>query len=219
MNVRKVTMLIVLTVAAFGCVSIPPEAPQLSVEIGKRIAAIEDSNIVLLNKFFQQKRDEVDRFVQEEWVPEFAEQVFSDPKISRVWNQIVASGNTTDRLEFIVRTGPKLQKKINSKRTELIKPLDDLERAIERRLRDEYRLVMSMNSTVTSFLLSAAKVAESRNQLLEQAGINQEKVDGLIDQTDQTVSRLLDSAEDAQDKVSKGKNFLNEISEITKSLN
>ena len=46
------TFIIILSLSA--CVSIPSEAPELSVELGKRISAIEDSNITLLNRFFDQ---------------------------------------------------------------------------------------------------------------------------------------------------------------------
>ena len=65
-----------------GCASIPPEAPELSMELGNRISAIEDAHITLLNRFFDQKRSDVDEFIEEEWVPVFAEEFFSNPAIA-----------------------------------------------------------------------------------------------------------------------------------------
>jgi hypothetical protein len=50
-----------------GCVTIPPEAPELSSELGNRIANIQDANLTFLHRFFDLKRNEVDCFVQEEW--------------------------------------------------------------------------------------------------------------------------------------------------------
>ena len=50
-----------------GCATIPSEAPQLSGELGKRISAIEKSNLTLLHKFFDLKRNEVDKFIEKEW--------------------------------------------------------------------------------------------------------------------------------------------------------
>ena len=105
-----------------GCASIPPEAPELSTELGKRIAEIEHSHITLLRKFFDQKRDEVDKFIVEEWVPTFAEEFFSDPRIADVWDTIVSENDPQERLKFISLLGPKLQAKINLRRLELIKP-------------------------------------------------------------------------------------------------
>jgi len=110
-------------------------APELSAELGKRISAIEDSNVTLLKRFFDQKRREVDKFIEDEWVPEFAEQFFSDQAILAAWDTIVKEDDKKQRLTFLVITGPKLQKKINKKRLELIQPLDDLERRIEKQIR------------------------------------------------------------------------------------
>jgi hypothetical protein len=39
-------------------------------------------------------------FVEKEWAPEFAAQFFSNQQIAAMWQQIVRSGNTADRLEF-----------------------------------------------------------------------------------------------------------------------
>lgn len=52
--IRLVVYVCALTLA--GCAAIPPEAPELSAELGQRISAIESSNITLLQRFFDQKR-------------------------------------------------------------------------------------------------------------------------------------------------------------------
>lgn len=81
-KLRQLT-LIVASLSMLACVSIPPEAPQLSTQLGNRIAAIEESNLTLLHRYFDRKKQDVDQFIQNEWVPEFANQFFSDPAIAR----------------------------------------------------------------------------------------------------------------------------------------
>lgn len=211
---RVITFVIALT----GCASIPPEAPELSSELGRRISAIEESNVVLLRRFFDQKRKAVDKFVEEEWVPEFAEQFFSNTKMAAAWNTIVSENNKTDRLKFITMAGPKLQERINQKRLELIQPLDELERRIEVSIRGEYTQVKAMNNSITSFLLSASKVTETRNRYLEMAGIKDAKIGQLIDKTDDAVSDLLGKATNVQDKVGRAEEFLNKVREIRDSI-
>ena len=201
-----------------GCASIPSEAPELSAELGKRISAIEDSNITLLKRFFDQKRREVDKFIEEEWVPEFADQFFSNKKISKAWDTIVRENDKKQRLLFLVKIGPKLQKKINEKRLELIRPLDELERRIETKIRDEYTQARAINSTITSFLLSASEVAENRNRYLEMVGATDESLGKLIDKTDDAVIDLLGKAGDAKDKVSRAEEFLGKVREIRESI-
>ncbi len=217
MNFKQLGMLAVIS-GLVGCASIPSEAPELSVELGKRISAIEDSNITLLNRFFDQKRQEVDKFIEDEWVPIFAEEFFSNDKISKAWNTIVREDDKKQRLTFLVKTGPKLQKKINEKRLELIQPLDTLERRIEKNIRDNFSQARSMNNSITSFLLSAAKVAENRNRYLEMAGVTDKKIGQLIDETDDAVFDLLGKAKDAKNKNDRTDEFLKKVRSIRDSI-
>ena len=228
----KRVLLLVILLALAGCAAIPPEAPELSVELGNRISAIEEANITLLKKYFDFKRSEVDEFIEKEWVPEFAKQFFSNPKISESWNIIVRENNKAENLKFLIKTGPKLQKKINYKRLELIQPLDELERRIEGKIRGEYRQALSMNNSITSFLISASKVAENRNRYLEMISVTDEKIGDAIDKTDDAVAKLLgktidvkdkvDDAEDAvakvKDKISRSKEFLAKMKDIRDSI-
>lgn len=217
MNFKQLGMLAVLSVLV-GCASIPPEAPELSVELGKRISAIEDSNITLLNRFFDQKRREVDTFIEDEWVPAFAEEFFSKDAISKAWNTIVREDDKKQRLTFLVKVGPKLQKRINEKRLELIQPLDALERRIEKNIRDDFSQARAMNNSITSFLLSAAEVAENRNRYLEMAGVTDEKIGKLLDETDDAISDLLGKTKDGKDKIDKTDAFLKKVKSIRDSI-
>ncbi len=217
MRLKKLGFLIVLFLFV-GCASIPPEAPELSTELGKRILAIEESNIKLLNKFFDQKREEVDKFIENEWIPEFAENIFSNEKISRDWDVIVNENNKKDRLTFIIKLGSKLQKKINDKRLELIKPLDLLERTIEKAIRMEYSQAKAINNSISSLLLSASNVIENRNRYLEMVGITDGKIGKVIDKTDDIVSELLDKGNDVSDKADKAKAFISSVKSLRDSI-
>ena len=199
-----------------GCATIPSEAPQLSGELGKRISAIERSNITLLHKFFDLKRNEVDKFIEKEWTPIFAKNFFSEPKIQRMWETIVTENNPADRLKFLIITGPKLKKKINRKRLQLIKPLDKLERFIERRIRTEFRQARSINNSITSFLISASKVEENRNRYLNMIGITDNKIGALIDGVDETVGSLIDKSNNIKSYSEKYIKKLNDLKNIIK---
>jgi hypothetical protein len=135
-----------------------------------------------------------------------------------VWDTIVSNNSKQDRLKFIVSTGPKLQEKINSKRLELIKPLDDLERRIEQKIRGEYTQARAINNTLTSFLLSASKVAENRSRYMEMVGVTDDQIGKAIDKTDNAVSDLLNKTKDAQEKIDAGKKYLEQIRGIMENL-
>lgn len=211
---KKAYMAAIGLLILFGlsaCATIPKESADLSIELGKRISAIEIAHMALVDKYFNEKRSRVDAFVEKEWVPEFAAQFFANQQIANMWNQIVSSGNTADRLEFIITLGPKLQAKINTKRLELIKPLDDAERMIIQQLRGNYDQARAINNSVTSFLVSAVKVAENRNRYMEMVGVKDEKVAEVLDQIDSAVEALLGKTEQVVEKGEKAELYYQKL--------
>lgn len=214
-KITTVTLLSLLLIILLSCAHIPKEAPELSAELGKRISSIEQVHYNLLHKFFDEKRLQIDKFLFEEWVPTFAREIFSNPKIEATWEKIVTSNNKEDRLEFIVRLGPKLQAKINAKRFELVEPLNNLESTIEQQLRDEYGQAKAINNTITSFLLSASKVEENRNRYLGYLGIEEKVIQNAIDEVDSNISSLLTSTKKALEKE---KEYKNKLKSLRKSL-
>ena len=217
MGLKKVIVFI-FAILFVGCASIPPEAPELSMELGKRISSIEEANIKLLHKYFEQKREKVDEFIQEEWVPEFANNIFSTPRVANAWNIIVQENSKQDRLKLLITLGPKLQAMINKKRLEMIAPLDQLEQAIEQKIRQEYVQAKSINNSITGLLASVSKVSENRNRYLSMIGVSDEKIGKIIDETDAAVASLLKKSKNLPEKVEKANNFLQKIKKIKNSL-
>lgn len=201
-----------------GCASIPPEAPELSAQLGSRISAVESAHRRLLADFFNEKRRRVDEFVQETWVPLFAKNFFDDPKIAAVWQQVVASSDPNDRLKFITMVGPKLQEKINAKRTELIQPLDQLEQEIALKLQAEYDQMQSINGTLTAFLQSASKVEENRKRYLEMIGVNDNKVSSVLGQAENAVSELVQATDSIEAKTQQAEAFRDKVKTIINQL-
>jgi len=215
---RNYIMVAICLIVISGCATIPPEAPSLSSELGKRISALEHANVTLLNRYFDQKRVEVDRFIQEVWLPQFANEFFQKPFIANAWNTIVSENNKQQRLKFLMRTGPNLQEAVNKKRIELIQPLDELERRIARNIKAEYEQARSINNSITSFLVSAAEVTENRGRYLEIAGVADDKLSTLIDKTDSAVAGLLAAGHKADDKVDSANKFVIKIKDIKESI-
>lgn len=216
---RRVALACTLCVSSLpGCASIPPEAPTLSQELGKRLTALQAANITLLHRFFDMKRSEVKNFVYNEWLPIFADGVFSDPNMQEVWQKVVASKDASDKVEFIRRLGPKLQKALNDKEAELVTPLDQLEREIETRIRAEYDQAFAINNTLTSFLLSASEVDANRQRYLDKVGITKEKTEVFVNQVDEAVGDLLKKTKDLEEKKQAAIEFLAKIDSLKSEL-
>ncbi len=217
MYLKKIAIFVLMFIFV-GCVSIPPEAPKLSSELGKRINSLESANIKLLSKFFDQKRNDVDEFISDEWTPLLAKKIFSRPQVEKIWNIIVRDDNKVDRLNFIIQMGSKLQKSINKKRLALIKPIDELERKIEKQIRNEYTQARAINNSISSLLISASDVSENRDRYLEMVGITNNKIENVIDQTDDLISSLLNKSKGSPKKVDKANAFIKKMKSLRDSI-
>lgn len=185
----------------FSCVSIPKEAPVLSEQLGKEINNLEVSHIRLVESFFELKRKNLRTYLEEKWLPQYAERFFAKPDIQEMWEQVSATGEEENRLMFLLVTAPELQADINNQYQQTIEPLNQLERALKSALQEKYRRARGINNTLTSFLISAAEVDENRQRYLNMAGLTEDKISAVIDQTDSLTSELLFKALDADSKL------------------
>ena len=215
---KRMLALILATLSLEACASIPPEAPELSAQLGARVSSLEAAHVRLLEEFFLEKRRRVDEFVQEAWVPIFAQEFFRDQKIDAVWKQVVQSQDPNDRLKFITLVGPKLQEKINRKRIQLIQPLDELEVTIKNKLKLEYDQTRAINNTLTAFLQSASNLEENRKRYLDMVGITDKDVDKFVHETVRAVSQLVDASRNIEDRVKDGEQYRERIKNILEEL-
>lgn len=118
MNTRT-AMSIGLSILLSACVSVPPEAPELSTRLGHQIGRLEASHNQLIAQYFAQKRRSVDAFIEKVWVPQFAQAFFSGTDTQSVWDHVVQSGGSEDQLRLLTITGPTLLSRINKKRRDL----------------------------------------------------------------------------------------------------
>ena len=207
-------ILLTLALGASSCVSVPKQAPELSVELGKKVSSLETSHINLLKLYFQQRRQRVEEFIESTWLPLFAENFFTDPQIKAAWEQIIASKDPKERLEFLVFVGPQLLTVVSEKRRELMTPLDELERDLEAAIRNDYNLARSMNNSLTSFLESATKVKENQQRYLDMIGVTEEKVSDAIDEAGKVLEDLVSKAEKIEDYTDKAESYKKKLKEI-----
>lgn len=195
-----------------GCVSVPPEASALSEQLGSRLTAIERAHRNLVEDFFVQKRQRVDEYIDEVWLPVFAQEFFADPANQALWSEVIASNNRSDPVRFVMVVGPALQQNINAQRTQLIKPLDELEQEVLRQISAEYQSAQSMNQSLTAYLHTVSDIGENRTRYLSQLGVDEGDLTGFIEQADAAVTRLINQVDTVGD-------YANSVSTYQESLN
>lgn len=210
---KKLILVLVMGLSLMSCSNIPEEAPILSVELSKNIKKLEKSHLNLLKKYFNLRKDLVDEFLYEKWLPEFAENYFSNSQLEKIWEQVVKSNDKEKRMEYILTLAPELQKKINEKRESMIKPLDELEEILEEKIKGSYDTAKATNNSITSFLVSAYKVDQNRKTYLSKFGIEDSDINSILDDVDEVTEKLNDTVEKNSDKAEE---FIKKIKEIKK---
>lgn len=193
-KVFSIFSLIFLLIFLSSCASIPREAPMLSQELKNEIQELENSHLSLVHSFFELKRKNVKNYINEVWLPRFAEKYFSQDHISNMWDIVVDTASTEERLQFILITAPQLQEQINLQYDSMMEPLNKLEYQLEQALREKYSNAKSINNTLTSFLISAAEVDENRQRYLDKAGITEDKISKTINKTESITEKMLNTA-------------------------
>ena len=182
--------LLSIFIAVSGCISLPRDAVQLSTELGARVSESRAAHLTLVRTYMAEKRERVDEFMFKEWIPEFARQVFKQEGIKKEWERVAASSDTGERLEFITGLGVMLQQQINMKRSEIMGPVDQMERLLLERINVHYDEMLTANATITAFLDSATSVRE-RQQTTMKIFHAEDKLSGLTASADELVDKII----------------------------
>ena len=180
-------LLLFLTLFLCNCVSIPKESADLSAELGKQIGSMQDAHLHLLHQFFDEKRRAVASFMDEKYLPAFADNLFQKGLVQN----ICTLDQDKDKLAYIMDIGLELQFHLDSVEQALITPIDDLETYMERQLKADYASLFQINMTITNLLESGAKVESARNRYLEKVGITNDRFNTAVDSIDNIVQRAL----------------------------
>ena len=192
-------ILIGLIFSFLSCVSVPKEAPQLSQELGVQLQELETSHIALVQNFFDGKRREVRTFIDDEWVPLFAENFFNQPAIAQAWDEIVASDDKEARLEFIALVAPEMVLQTEKAYRKIIEPMEELENHLVRAIREKYDYSFEMNRTLTNYLSAASKTSEIRWNYLQKVGIDPQTMNEVFNQIDFWTENALQKGEELRD--------------------
>lgn len=210
---QTIILLVILSLVA-SCAKIPQESVELSVALGDRIASLEQAHLALLDSFFAEKERQVDRFIREEWAPQFSKNFLSNPQISDKWQQISSTNDPAARQKFLEGVGPTIQQKIFERRQLLLEPLAASERQLRRQLQESYLQAYSMNDSLTQLLSSAATLQQKQQYYQRLLGIEEDKISAGLSKVDAAVGKLNNKADAVTSQVARGEAYLQLLKEL-----
>lgn len=214
-----VTSIVILT--GMGCAQVPKESVELSATVGRDVSALYESHKAVARLLFARMRGDANRFIDRVYAP-YQIRAALEADYTRGNSQAADDRATSLFLAvnnaFKPGAGAKLQQSvldgmsfmvgairddIESKRKDLLKPLDEQEAAVLSAIDKSYQQVIYANSVVTAHLASVVKVQDAQSEVLKAAGLDPNlpaTVSKKLAETSDKVAGLVQQAEVADKK-------------------
>ena len=178
-----------------GCASVPQASVDLSEELTRMIINSRKSHLNLLDEYTAIQKAEVERFMNDEFIPSFTGRFVSE---SGVLVNIMAADTDEQKGAEILEFSEAAFPIINQKRSQLIRVVDQIDQAIRREIEAHYQDMLNVNQALTAHLASAAEVVQARQQLQQQLGLDMsERLP--LDRANEIMQKMLDLSIKAED--------------------
>jgi hypothetical protein len=177
------TWTLVLALFATACVSIPKETVTLSQAIGNDLKKLHLSHQNLVEIHYGKIKQEVNDFVDNVYAPFVIHYVLSKELEKHkkgspsLYSSIEAAGKTAGKeeteeaLNVMVEFQEAAHAQIESKRQELLTPIQQQQSRILARINQSYDGAIYANSTITGYLESIRKVKDAQQEALSRIGL------------------------------------------------
>jgi len=193
----------------FGCAHVPPEAVQLSYQIGEDLPKLHASYDLLVQQRFEDLRRQRSAYVDEVWAPAFLARWIAAGRLvevaqgSVVWSfestAFVAPTTGKEKVELLSTVSEWANQaiaQISKKRAALLDPLDQQERDLRAKVAEAFSRVVQANAYITAHLESLQHVEQAQDEALKAF-----KLKDLRDEIDNTLAKVSDEAAKGLEKV------------------
>ncbi len=231
MTFRNLAIVSVTLILA-ACASIPKEVVTLSQTLGSDLKILHNSHVNTVDIYFDKMKEEINSFVDEKYAPfvihyvlksELAE--YKSGKTS-LFGTIELAGQkegqkeANDAINVMLEFQEAARIQIESKREELLSPLEEQEAEILNAVNQSYENAIYANSSITAYLQSIRKLKEGQQLALSKIGLEGADVritDSLvklsteIGKVSQAAKKIDIQSDDAYQQLEKVSNQIKEI--------
>jgi hypothetical protein len=166
-------------ILAAGCATVPKESVQLSYTVGQDLEALHGSYKLLINRYFDSLRWQVNKAIDEVFIPAFInDYVKTGGLIEHAQNQ---------RADLVEAWARLAVEKIDQERQSRLAPLNEAERDLMQTVDEAFDRAVRANATVTAHLNSITEVQEVHEEILEAlnlGNLRREITDALVQVSD-----------------------------------
>ncbi len=212
--------------ALVACAHVPPEAVQLSYQLGQDLESLYASYDEMIHDRFEELRARRTAYVDQEWARVYLAKFIEKGRLVEMAQGAVvldvghtrfvpptAGREKLELLDSVAAWSRSAVRGIERKRAELVAPLDDQERAVRRDLREAFGRLLHANAYVSAHLASASGVQQQQDELLQRLGIKE-----LRDRIDGQLVKASEDAAAALQRIRAGDELVDEITEEAQLL-
>jgi hypothetical protein len=210
-------LLALLAVASFGCASVPKEAVDLSVTVGRDVEAVHRAHVALLNGYFDRLERDVNVFVDTTYRPYCIDR---NMKQFGLVEKLKAAPKGTDPLDVMEVFVEAITVEIEDYRGTLLAPIRAQRGEVTGAIEEAYRRIQDAQAVVTGHLASVRRVHDLHEEMLAKAdlvGLRDRFVSGTIAVSD-TIAKLTTQAKYSGDKLDELAKKLEELKKATQSF-
>lgn len=176
-----------------GCVSVPKQAVILSSQLNQMIRESERSHLALVDAYIAERKARADDFLNNQWFPSFMEDFTTRAGIEK---KLATTSDVSKKSKLLEQFSEAAAAELQKRRSAIFDGIDALGSALRRRLQEHYENMLIANETLTAHLEAAAKVAETRDQLLKELGAPSENILPMND-----INKAMDKLTEFQGKI------------------
>ncbi len=208
---KQLNILILSVIALFfcSCATLPKATLEMSVLLEKQITALESNHIMIVNKYFEEKKQYAEEIIiEKEWYPAFLNEFFKNEVVKEVWEEAVETNDVETRMEVLKEIIQVIHEERIEMHDSMIQPLEKMRIECISAIQSEYEKAKQMNRTITENISSVSEVQEMRNNLLPTEIKN---IENIMFQYMEKADAILDKVQATIDVHDESKNKINEI--------
>lgn len=209
---RRLKFLFLLMAGVFviGCAHVPNATVLLSEELTGMIMSAEVAHMATIEMYITECRRQADAFLDSTWIPSFMGRMV---EYSEVMEMLEAATSPMEKSQLMREFTIDAANEITARRESLMDAFDIIEHDLKQTVHAHYEDMLMVNAALTAHLRSAAKITETREELL--ALIRADPMEILpIDKIDAVVAKLITYEGKAEDVMGR----VEEIREIIEAI-
>jgi len=185
----------------------------LSVPLGRDLHEVQKAHRILVVKYFDRMKDDINQFVDNTYRPYMIETSMREFQLLDKLGKAKETKEGPDQLEIMEIYVSLLTEQLEKYRKELLQNIENQESEVLMALDDAYQKLQNANAIVTGHLASIKKVEDAQAELLKRGGLENystEFADKTIRLSD-AVAKLTTQAQKANEEI--------DVEKLSKEIN